>query len=630
MNKKENDNSAGTSQELDAVAVSVTIAGKECDVSELDLFQSISNHHRFTIKVNYRSDKPSVWAAGPDQLFKSLGEKVAIQMQHQQSGESTEFYGLITDMDVTGEDGDQGYVTLYGGSPTLLLDRDPSMGCFTDYNLASIVSETLEKSGVEIHLENKPRHDKIIPYVARYKESSYAFLSRVLRSYGEWFYYDGDRLIVGDPSIDKETRAEYDLELQSLKIASGIRNLNTSVFDYNAAENLFLEETPPDQIEGINLYTRAAAEKSAPFYPNATRIPATRPIFNDKEAIDYVRHSHCREYSGMSVFTATTRTCSIRLGELVVASIPPTFKGVELTDLGRYRVVEITHHFDCEGHYSNTFKGLVGLTETMPLGPEPLPMAFPEIATVTDTEDPLKLGRVKVKFLWQNPQDKDDCSGWMRVQTPSAGTSEQVSKNRGMVFIPEVDDQVMVGFEQGCPDRPFVMGSLFHKDNTAGAAENNTLKTITTRSGHTIEFNDDSEGDWGITIKDAAGNILRLNTKEKNIEITAPETISITAKNIQMTAEEKINLSAKQNIEQQTEAEFTCQAKGNINIQSEKDIAILGKGQIDLTATKDMALSGENLSAQGKIKAEIGGTETAIKGNAQTTLQGASGKIEIL
>ena len=54
----------------------------------------------------------------------------------------------------------------------------------------------------------------------------------------------------------------------------------------------------------------------------------------------------------------------------------------------------------------------------------------------------------------------------------------------------------MVGFEQGNPDRPYVTGSLFYKANSEGAATDNSVKSIRTRSGHILEFNDD-EGETG-------------------------------------------------------------------------------------------------------------------------------------
>ena len=79
------------STNLDAVSVEIKVAGKVCDYVTMELFQSVSTHHRFKIKVNYRPDKPSVWAIGPDVIFKQLGEKVSIIMTHHESGEKTEF-----------------------------------------------------------------------------------------------------------------------------------------------------------------------------------------------------------------------------------------------------------------------------------------------------------------------------------------------------------------------------------------------------------------------------------------------------------------------------------------------------------------------------------------------------------
>ena len=91
---------AGQNCVLDPEAKEFEIAYKGQEVAvdyvTMELFQSVSTHHRFKIKVNYRPDKPSVWAIGPDVIFKQLGEKVSIIMTHHESGEKTEFHGLIS------------------------------------------------------------------------------------------------------------------------------------------------------------------------------------------------------------------------------------------------------------------------------------------------------------------------------------------------------------------------------------------------------------------------------------------------------------------------------------------------------------------------------------------------------
>ncbi|MDR1199835.1 MAG: DUF2345 domain-containing protein, partial [Prevotellaceae bacterium] len=140
-------------------------------------------------------------------------------------------------------------------------------------------------------------------------------------------------------------------------------------------------------------------------------------------------------------------------------------------------------------------------------------------------------------------------------------------------FIPEKGDQVMVGFEFGDPNRPYVMGSLFHGKNAAGGGRDNNIRSIITKSGHTIEF-DDSAGSLGITIKDKNGNIIRLDTQGKSIEISAPESIRLSAKNITLDAEENLD----------------GHAGTNINMYAENSL--------DITAGEDCRLSSDNIYTQ--------------------------------
>src|SRR5262252_5813625 len=83
----------------------------------------------------------------------------------------------------------------------------------------------------------------------------------------------------------------------------------------------------------------------------------------------------------------------------------------------------------------------------------------PLVGVVTDNKDPLRLGRVKIKFPVLSEQDTSD---WAPVVMLGAG------KNRGWFFIPEVDDEVLVMFEHGDLNRPMVIGALWNgKDTTA-------------------------------------------------------------------------------------------------------------------------------------------------------------------
>ncbi|KGN89311.1 hypothetical protein HQ45_07155, partial [Porphyromonas crevioricanis] len=146
------------------------------------------------------------------------------------------------------------------------------------------------------------------------------------------------------------------------------------------------------------------------------------------------------------------------------------------------------------------------------------------------------------------------------------------------VSIPEEGDQVMVGFEYGDPHRPYVTGSLFHGKSGRGGHDQNHLKSISTRSGHHIIFDDDEKGDWSITIKDRGGNAIRLDTRGKNIEISTPETLTVNAKNISLNVLENMNTHIGKNNSLtvgETNAE-TVQGMKNTTVSGDINVFVSG------------------------------------------------------
>ena len=115
----------------------------------------------------------------------------------------------------------------------------------------------------------------------------------------------------------------------------------------------------------------------------------------------------------------------------------------------------------------------------------------PQLAFVADNFDPEKLGRVRVKFAWQPKADgnanKEDASPWIRVSLPFA------TDGAGVKFKPEKGDEVMVSFEEGNVERPYVTGFLLSPscNKKWGWLPD---KSITSTNGHSITFNDGIDG----------------------------------------------------------------------------------------------------------------------------------------
>lgn len=127
-------------------------------------------------------------------------------------------------------------------------------------------------------------------------------------------------------------------------------------------------------------------------------------------------------------------------------------------------------------------------------------------AIVTSLEDPESLGRVKVKFP---VMDCCEEGYWARVATFMAG------KDRGSYFLPDVNDEVLVAFEEGEISRPYIIGCLWNKEDKPplndGDGKNN-IKKITSRSGHEIIFGDDNENKKEkLEIHTKAGHVILLD-----------------------------------------------------------------------------------------------------------------------
>jgi uncharacterized protein involved in type VI secretion and phage assembly len=156
-----------------------------------------------------------------------------------------------------------------------------------------------------------------------------------------------------------------------------------------------------------------------------------------------------------------------------------------------------------------------------------------EVAIVTNVKDPDKLGRVKVKYprLPGGPE-----SDWARVAQPAAGAG------RGFYWLPEVNDEVLVAFELGHANRPFVIGTLWNgvdKPMQGAYTDENTTRMIQTRSGHQIVL-DDKNGEEKIVIADKSGKrTLTFDVKRKKFLIEAAEG------DVEIRAEKKIVLQCE-------------------------------------------------------------------------------------
>jgi len=185
------------------------------------------------------------------------------------------------------------------------------------------------------------------------------------------------------------------------------------------------------------------------------------------------------------------------------------------------------------------------------------------VGVVTNNKDPENRHRVKVRFPWL---DADNESNWARVASVMAGGG------RGAYFLPEVDDEVLVAFEHGCIDYPYVIGALWNGTDKPPESNEDGLnkhRTIHSRSGHVIRLNDKS-GEETIEVIDRTGsNKLIISAKDNTITIEAQSDITITSKT------GKLKMSGV-GVEIESKADVKIQSTANTDINANALVTVKG------------------------------------------------------
>ena len=218
-------------------------------------------------------------------------------------------------------------------------------------------------------------------------------------------------------------------------------------------------------------------------------------------------------------------------------------------------------------------------------------------AIVSDVRDPAKAGRVKVTYPWLAP---DFASGWARTVHGSAGNGY------GDLVLPEVGDEVLVGFEHGDFDAPYVLGGLYNgKDKPPTLAKapvdansgEVAARGFVSRKHHRVEFVEDE----GITIASGDGKfVVRLDQKNQVVEVTSGKAVTIKAQNgvtidagtgaLELKGQ-KITATARTDVAIEAGAQLKATGTAGVKVEG-ATVAVTGQGQAELTASGPVTVRG--------------------------------------
>ena len=441
----------------------------------------------------------------------------------------------------------------------MLLKDNPSCKSFEEMTLQDIVFDVITDIG-KLQATVNPRFEDPIPYTVQYNETNYQFLQRLARRYGEWFFNDGTVWHFGQLGEPDTTTLKYpsqDIPTYSVKMDLQHVPFKLVANSYNANEST-VKEGKEEMEKSMNMLNDSVYNASNEVYTKETwqnlHSGGYATVDSRDTVLNVASKTQARgERANMLIYEGKTYCSNLRIGSKLAIkdNYINSAQGNDKSEVPQDEILitALTHHFSCDEVYSNTFEGIPAACDYPPYqNQEVYPHCPPSRAMVVDNEDPDHLGRIRVQFSWQLQQDYNMFTPWLRIAQPYGG------KDKGFSFIPEIGEEVLVDFETGNAERPYVRGSFFNgvdsPDNLWLPGENE-VKAIRTKNGHTIEFHDKGEGGF-IHIYDNKKNnySLTFSTDGKKIKLQASGNIELQAgKDITLTAGKDVNIKAGTNMD---------------------------------------------------------------------------------
>ncbi|MDG4654310.1 type VI secretion system Vgr family protein [Chryseobacterium arthrosphaerae] len=509
------------------VKLDIVIEGKMIKhFKHFRLQQSVKKHHEFELTLAH----DTLGGAQNHDLEEAqqfLGKRLTVVFKYKDVEGSPErtFVGVITKVGFSQENHSLGNIVLKGQSPTILLDGAPhtqSFGGEKPVNMGIIATDVIrqgiENSKFDVSINAKASSQ--ILYSAQYNETHYNYLCRMAEAYGEQFYYDGEVLHFGNmPPQNKALELIYGSNVSDVNVELKAVHIKPHFYGYNSSSNAKLTsgDTP---IKHVGNLAQTAYKNNDGIFKTPSLQVAPIKAATDMDVV--ISQTSTAGSKAVEVFTVSGGTTIPFLYPGCVADINMRKTDTNKTSyFTKLMMTEVLHEVDALGRYSGRFEAIASDTGYIPTPDFTVPIAQPQIATVISNTDPLNQGRITVKFDWQ----LHDTTNFIRMMAPDAGGTGQVAQNRGYVAIPEVGDQVMVGFVHNHPDRPFVMGGMFHGGTALGGGINNHMRSIQTKSGIKVLMNDDEKS---VTILDPSGNTYFMDGAG-NITVTAPKNMTFNA-----------------------------------------------------------------------------------------------------
>jgi uncharacterized protein involved in type VI secretion and phage assembly len=476
-------------------------------------------------------------------------------------------------------------------------------------------------------------------YVFQKNQTNLEFLRELATRNGFELFLQNGKLNFRKPQNNGTLTLKWLEDIHSFKVrvtsAEQVAKVEVRGWDYQTKRPI-LETANQAKVVSENDFGQGSKTSTAfqgkPDTP--TEILVDKPAFPGKQA-KIMAQALCNELGGefITAEAVADGTPLIRAGKVIQLQEMGKFSG-------KYYVTQTRHLFTGRNYTTELrVRGLRGDDALTTLTPENRlqPGQTPLVGIVTDNNDPKGWGRVRVKFPTLT---EEHASYWARVVTLGAGA------NRGFDCLPEINDEVLVAFENGDIHRPYIVGGVWNGTDAPPEPVQDSvtqgkvrLRTFKTRIGHRLQFVDEDKGaiKKGVYLQTQGNHFLRYNDTDQFIELETAghHVVRVDDKNRKILIKTSGGHTYELNDQSRS---MNLTSIGDINVKAPITNKInLNAGQINLTGTQKITLTvgvssieispaGVNICTTGSIN--IQGTSTNVDGTASANLRGATANVQ--
>lgn len=439
---------------------------------DITVNQALNQHWTCEVVCRQTDDQPF-------SVEKILGQDLKITAEDDAGVETVLFDGFVIDFRLEYEIYGSYRATLRGITRTWKMSLTPRCAYFKEKPLTDIATLMAGRVGLSATVNAPAR--RALRYM-QWGESDFDFLLRLTNDYGCWL-----RPTAQGFEIQQSFQETTSLQWRGERGLRGFQTQGTlapTAFGGAHYNHHDMRSQTWTNVKGDAAFFDSVGPLVSSVKENCAKLPAgyvpdRSRVVELGEYEDLLKQTSVRSMGASVTASGESLEPKLKPGDQV------QIEGM-IDAQGTYGLISVIHRWTSRG-YDNEFQCTPWKNYTNPAAPAIKRCHGVVPGRVVEHDDPKKMGRIKIKFYWQ----EDEPTEWARMMTPHAGGS------RGFMFMPEKGDEVVVAFEDGDPERPVVLGCVWNGVDTAPRETfwgediaPNDVKRIMTKSGNRFQIVD--------------------------------------------------------------------------------------------------------------------------------------------